>query len=450
MERQPGVSMYLQRRVPSFCCGRKTVHFVAFFALRSVTSAYSLCCRHCISGPVALLYVVTFVLVLPILFRHVRHSLFYSQPNDTVLLAAARKANSDRIVQAEMYFSSLNGSVRAQEERTNTSPDGTLTVALIVVTVSRDRHRIDNYEPKYLTQTVWKFHSLLNRWRPKNRFLRIQMSICNVDDDVASYGEANALSKHVPMFSRFTRRHVSTVHALEKEKDDYVFCLSKSLEIHKDAGYLFVVEDDALPTDDLFDVLQRVLEMHTERLYVRGEYRSRSSNVAFVKFFHPDRLLNFISFQPERLPELVAYAALLSTLLLAAVSAVACMFSPTNSSKSVNVLWKKLFLFSLVVTLACGRTGMSAWRRLALPRLYSYTPVPSCCTQALLFPRSSALLTVNYLNSNTCTDDFGKDSVLDNMLKDLQMTAYLVQPNTFTHIGIYSSLRNHIVNPLLM
>jgi len=88
------------------------------------------------------------------------------------------------------------------------------------------------------------------------------------------------------------------------------------------------------------------------------------------------------------------------------------------------------------------RSGLAVFLQL------TYTPATGCCTQALLFPRSSAVVTVNYLNNSRCKKGFAKDSALDDMLNDLQMTAYLVQPNTFTHIGLYSALRDHIVDPL--
>ena len=399
---------------------------------------------------ISLLYAVTFLLILPIIFHNARHSAFYLHLNKTVLKESMKNANTLRIVQAEKYFSSLNGSgLFNQHIPSSTIVANRVTVALTIITVSRNRHEIDNYEPKYLTQIVWKFHSLLMKWRPHNQRIHVQLSICNVDSMVASYHEANKLSKFVPMFSRFNDTHFSFVHTLEKEKQDYLFCMNKSLEINADADYVFLVEDDALPTDDIFDVLQHVLLLHTEQSFVHGEFHSKPSDIAFVKFYHPEWLLSFISLQPERLPELFSYAAILST-LLTIVYAMTCGFPTTGNVVTVDICWGRLFVFSLIVMLACGRTGVSEWRRLSSPIFYSYTPAPSCCTPAMLFPRSAAQLTVNYLNNSTCGNNFAKDSVLDKMLKDLHMTAYLVQPNTFTHIGVYSSLRLRIVDPLMV
>jgi len=400
---------------------------------------------------IVLLCATAILLILPILLRDARHSAFHLFLNKTVLMESMKNANSQRILQAEKYFSLLNTSGMYNQHMSHSSiaSEQLINVSLTIITVSRNRHEIDKYEPKYLTQTVWKFHSLLEKWLLHSQRLHVHMSVCNVDSIVASYHEAHTLSKFVPVFSRFNNPHFSLVHTLEKEKQDYMFCLNKSLEVHTEANYVFLVEDDALPTDDIFDVLWHVLLMHTEQSFVRGEFHSKPSDLAFVKFYHPERLLNFISLQPERLPELFSYAAVLST-VLTVVYAVICGFATTNDVVTVDICWRNLFLFSLILTLACGRTGISEWRRLASPVFYSYTPAPSCCTPAMLFPRLAAQLTVMYLNNNTCTNNFGKDSVLDNMLRDLHLTAYLVQPNTFTHIGVYSSLRWRIVDPFMV
>ena len=424
---------------------KKCYSFAVLYPVKHIASYWTLS----LGRRISLLYAVTFLLILPVIFHDARHSAFYLHVNKTALKESMKHANSHRIIQAENYFSSLNGSGLFDRYMPSRSVAADhITVALSIITVSRNRHEIDSYEPNYLTQIVWKFHSLLVKWQQRNERLHVQLSICNVDSRAASYDEAHKLSQFVPLFSRFNDTHFSFVHTLEKEKQDYLFCMNKSLEINADADYVFLVEDDALPTDDIFDVLQHVLLMHTEQSFVRGEFRTKPSDIAFVKFYHPEWLLSFFSIQPERLPELLSYAAILSTLLTVAY-AITCGF-PATRNVTVDFCWCRLFLFSLIVMLACGRTAVSEWRRLASPVFYSYTPAPSCCTPAMLFPRSAALLTINYLNNSTCGNNFGKDSVLDTMLKDLQMTAYLVQPNTFTHIGVYSSLRLRIVDPLIV
>jgi hypothetical protein len=383
-----------------------------------------------------------------------RYSIFFSQPgNDTVAIEKMSLENSNRLSEAHHYLKSLNetklhGTFHSFFLGATTREAPAVTVALTVITVSRNRHVVDSYEPMYLTQVIWKFLSLLQFEQHlvnSDSFpVIVNLSICNVDHDPASYAEANQVSQFVPMFSRFAQTHFSMVHILEKEKQDYVFCLNHSMATHPD--YVFLVEDDAMPSDDIFKVLRHVLEAHMQRKFLHGEYVDVNENIAYVKFYHPERLLNFIAFDRERLPELFSYVALLSSVL----TALYMFCFKTDTTVTVNVIWQKLSIFSLLVILACGRTGVSEWRRVASPTFYSLTPAPSCCTPAMLFPNTAAQQTVAYLNATTCQNNFGKDSVLDNMVHEKAMTAYLVQPNTFTHIGMYSSIRDRIVDPFMV
>jgi len=61
---------------------------------------------------IGLLYAVAMLLVIPPnLLRNIRYSLLYPHRNVTaVLLNSMKSANTDRIIQAEKHFSSLNSS----------------------------------------------------------------------------------------------------------------------------------------------------------------------------------------------------------------------------------------------------------------------------------------------------------------------------------------------------
>ncbi len=56
------------------------------------------------------------------------------------------------------------------------------------------------------------------------------MFICNVDFDPASYTEAYNLSSIVPLVNRFNKTTLPLIHTLEKEKQDYVFCLNQTVK----------------------------------------------------------------------------------------------------------------------------------------------------------------------------------------------------------------------------
>jgi hypothetical protein len=417
------------------------------------TCPYRVCCRTAHNRRLTILYVVTFFLILPYLCSNLKYSVFYSIHNETQAKDFLVLENSKRLGRAEEYFKMLYNSnaqdaqqksvVTALVDHDRTSAP--ITVALTVITISRNRHKIDSYEPKYLTQAVWRFLTLLDDWKlrmQENSRLKIQLSICNVDHDPTTYREALWIGKFVPVFQRFQSTHFSVVHVLEKEKQDYVFCLNQSLADGVD--YVFLVEDDAMPVDDVFDVLQHVVSMHIEHRHSHGDIVEQNvDNLVYVKFYHPERLLNFISLDPERLPELFAYTVILASTLTA--FCVLCFHVD-----SVNVLWRRLTIFSLLVVLTVGRPGVGEWRRIATPNFYSVTPAPSCCTPAMLFPRSGAEHVVRFLNASSCENNIGKDTLLDRMIIEKHLKAYLVQPNTFTHIGMYSSLREKLVDPFLV
>ena len=269
--------------------------------------------------------------------------MFYTVGNATQAADRFTRENTERIELAEQYFQNLNQSgyvVRTSLDETviDQKKVKPTTVALTVITVSRNRHAIDKYEPKYLTQIIWKYMVLMNEERQnpdQNYPLHVELSVCNVDHDPASYHEARQVAQFVPIFNRFNTTHLSMVNVLEKEKDDYVYCLNRSLVDKPE--YVFLVEDDAMPTDDLFLILRHVLHMHIENGRDRGDIVQKKENLAYVKFYHPERLLSFFGLERERLSELYAYVSLLS--LFSTGIYMACF--KTDSTISVHKLWRK-------------------------------------------------------------------------------------------------------------
>ncbi len=110
-----------------------------------------------------------------------------------------------------------------------------------------------------------------------------------------------------------------------------------------------------------------------------------------------------------------------------------------------------LILYFILSAGAIGRPHLLQLRFLFKPYLTSFMRAPECCTQALLFPREGAELVTRYLNSVTCRHGWSKDMALLAMEhENKQYKAYMVQPNLFTHVGIYSSLRQRIIDPYLI
>ncbi len=108
-------------------------------------------------------------------------------------------------------------------------------------------------------------------------------------------------------------------------------------------------------------------------------------------------------------------------------------------------------LYFILVAGAIGRPHLLQLRFLFKPYLTSFMRAPECCTQALLFPNKGAQLVTQYLNSVTCRHGWSKDMALLAMEQEnSQYKAYMVQPNLFTHVGIYSSLRHRVIDPYLI
>lgn len=316
------------------------------------------------------------------------------------------------------------------------------TIAITIITVSRNRHTIMNYEPRYLTQTLASFLRLLNTSTYGPRHFRVELFVCNVDPQPDSYVEVKNLPKWINIFQRFPQNSVPLSNMgydakIEKEKQDYVFCLEKSLE--QNVSHMLLVEDDALPLQDLFPVIDHLVLSNSGNVGT-----SSSSNVTFFKLYHPERLLGYISIEFERIPELLSLSCLFSLVLLR-------IYTRWWSRTSVSVLflWIIFFVYSGLTFLAIGRVNIIEFRRFST-FLYQLTPAPTCCTPAMLFPRQGGQLVADYLKSVTCRSKYAKDTALDEFRKKKRLIARMVQPNLFKHIGQFSSLRSELVNPFIV
>lgn len=308
-----------------------------------------------------------------------------------------------------------------------------IDVGISIISVSRNRHSFDEYEPRYLSQVVAYFLEQLQN--SSKLQLTYKLFICNVDEEPSTFNEALKLSRIIPTFNRFpntskTQRRTITL-TLEKEKEDYVYCGEQTLR--QNVSYVFLVEDDALPHRDLFTVLDYLLTKQKHKM-----------NATYVKFYHPDRLLGYISFELERIPELIGISIMMAALFVSLYQKL----RPTNNINQ-SVLWTASIIYFILVFLAIGRQNLIELRRISR-YLYQVTPAPSCCTPANLYTRHGMRQIVDYLKSIQCYSKFGKDTAIDTFRKENKLSALMVQPNLFQHIGMYSSLRDNILNPFIV
>ena len=125
-----------------------------------------------------------------------------------------------------------------------------------------------------------------------------------------------------------------------------------------DPAYVMLVEDDALPMEDFFPVLARILSHHVERHWRGGDLVEHSEKVAYVKFYHPDRLLGYWSVERERLTDLVGVVVLCGT-VLAVLYCAAC-----DDASGVHLAWVLSCAYCLGVVLVIGRANVNELRRL--------------------------------------------------------------------------------------
>lgn len=369
----------------------------------------------------------TFLVVLPTLCFHLRFSVYSKmfKDNRTEGQMLLNRENDKRIKFTNRFLKNRSYQMSQVGE--------TIDVGISIISVSRNRHGIDNYEPKYLSQVIAHFMYYLEK--SSSLKLNYQIFVCNVDDEPSTFEEALNISHIVPTFNRFPNysfSHRRTISSrLEKEKEDYIFCGEQTLL--QNVSYVFLVEDDALPHKDLFTVLDYLLTVHKDKL-----------NVTYVKFYHPDRLLGFISFELERIPELIGLSITMAALLVSVYQ----KFLPTHKINYL-VLWIASITYFLLVFTAIGRQHINEIRRIS-KYFYQITPAPSCCTPANLYTRHGMKQTINYLKGVRCYSKFGKDTAIDQFIKKSKLGAVMIQPNLFQHIGMYSSLRDNLVNPFIV
>ncbi|XP_064602800.1 post-GPI attachment to proteins factor 4-like [Liolophura sinensis] len=377
------------------------------------------------------LYLVTFLLILPVLCFKLRFSVYHIRPRPEEAEKNYMKAeNNERVKQAVKTIEAHRASLTHAPEDSSA-----VDVAITIITLSRNRHKFGSFEPKYLSQAVSSYLQLLHT--PEAQEKHYKLYICGVDTEPHTYYEYKNLTRFLPSFQRFADhgKRVSVPDVFTKEKDDYVYCLNQTLQTG--AKNVLLVEDDALPLADLFLVLNHVMDTHLHTLH-REVNQGDQQAPAFIKLYHPDRLLGYWSPEVDRIPQLLAFGCLWGSLL--------CVLYGRKYSSSSSCLWAMFCLYFMLVAMAIGRQNLLEWRRLS-KHFYLYTRTASCCTPAILYPKVGAEKVVRFLAGKTSHRDFPKDMALDEFRGKTGSSAYMIQPNLFRHIGLISSLRSTVLNP---
>ncbi|XP_028404808.1 transmembrane protein 246-like [Dendronephthya gigantea] len=377
-------------------------------------------------------YCSTFLIILPLLCNRLKYSMYYGvlwDRNITEENLRMREENDKRLMEAKQEFRNIMKSNEVVRE-----PNNFTDVVITLITVSRER---GDYNPYYLIQTVSKLLKRLRKDASKLDFTYGVM-VCNVDSLPNEYTEAKEISKFIHTTVKYTKQPNKVMNRFEKEKQDYVYCLQKSLQFQP--KYVLLMEDDAYPKDQMLLVLEYGIYNIFEEKY--SEFFHRRRKVAYLKLYHPERLLGFLSAEVYRLFELAGAIILI------------CMSSivPTRTFRS-RISWNFLIqacIYVVFLAFAIGRPNLLGIRTLS-PYFHSFVNAPSCCTPANLYTYKSAKMVIDSMSGKVCYPGHAKDVLLDEFLGESGYSAIYVEPNIFKHIGQYSSLRQgRVLDPYVV
>lgn len=366
----------------------------------------------------------------------------YHKRSDTLELA--KKLNSLRLSKALKYFNQTNSgdSSSFYIERAKRGPD----IVACIVSVSRsDLHP----ETGYLIQTSSVVDSII---KSDTVFKDTLLFICNVDQSPDEHNDAHFLQSYIPYVSKYGNNSFGKSFSVSKFKsnhsdmsrrrefEDYIFCLNVSKSF--DSPYVLMLEDDVLPYKNLFEILHYTVKQHNlQHLEHLGRTAAPGRDFAFLKLYYPERWQGFAN-EVDKILELVSISSLGGALLLMVVSVF-----PSNSELPYLL---KLFYFifgaflTMMSALIIGRHSLISLRRI-LPQLFVFKRTPGCCTPAMFY--SSAVLP-DLMQHLMFHSNVNKDLAINNFIKQTNIPGYILEPNLFRHIGMYTSLTDAYKPPI--
>jgi len=348
-----------------------------------------------------MLFLITFLVILPIFTRRWPYSVYHH-----ILADAEQQEEADSSsvpVQSRDYLDGLTSHQSVGRDENNDN----ISLLVTIVTVRREGRF-------YLSRVVSRLHQLILSEKNNGK---TGVLICNVDSKPELHQEAEELARIYPVIRKLSSSSTLTITDLfEKEKEDYAFCLNASRNLFRFAQHLVLLEDDALPVQDFLPVTRRFL----------NQLDWRHPDFFYLKLFHPERLQGYIQPEPWRWFEWLALSTLMAYF-------------------AVMVIGRKSLFFFLAVYFFL-LTGCLGRQHLLLPlrrwmSLYSLLSATHCCTPAMAFSRDSALRVVHFLSSITCRKGYAKDTALHLHVGRSTEKAFVIEPNLVHHIGLKSTLR---------
>ena len=377
------------------------------------------------------LYSVTFTVVLPLVCSDWSYSVYYmSSASRSELEQKAMKVNARHATKAKDYLWHLNPS---DAKELNKGKQG-IDLAIGIVTVPR---KIRAQKLEYLTQTFVKLYQ--NIQQDSGSKFHKMLLVCNVFAGPGNHTEAQSLSSFVRVSERFPVNDPGAVimDRFNKEKDDYAYCIDELLKFQPQ--YVLIVEDDALPYPNIFEVLKTILH-HLKNDPLDGRALRRTKDWAYLKLYYPERWKGY-SFEVIPLIELTGLGLIGGTVF------VFCGFLFRRSTHSSTfVQFSSGFLYFVLVAVMIGRPYLIEWRRITK---YTYTlvPAPDCCSPTILYAADKAKQLSDHLKMLRCSATFPLDAAIDNFSRSKRYNKYLIEPNLVQHIGMLSSIKTFSEHP---
>ncbi|XP_075698404.1 GPI-N-acetylgalactosamine transferase PGAP4 [Rhinoderma darwinii] len=291
----------------------------------------------------------------------------------------------------------------------------------LVITIITTRRRPEYH---YLLQVALGFHDRLNDCGTDCSGFKLL--VCNVDPLPDTHTDACLLSQILPSVARHVSEQVvEAPNRFEQEKQDYAFCLSRSLEIFF-PQYVLLVEDDAVPFTDIFSAFFHLVQVRFPKEPLGGGL--------YTKLYHPERLQGYLNPEPVRILEWIGLGGI-SGLVLTWLYTI--IFHRPRFSWRVFVA---LTIYAMLLAELAGRHYLLELRRVS-PSLYNVVPATECCTPAMLFSGASGRRTLEYLKELQCEPGYAKDIALYKELGKRKERAWALEPNMVRHVGMFSSLR---------
>ena len=193
--------------------------------------------------------------------------------------------------------------------------------------------------------------------------------------------------------------------------------------------YVLLLEDDALPRNDMLNVIHSLL------LSLDEHHRKWS----LIKLYYPERWQGY-AFEMSRILELLSIGTLSGFAFLALHHQ--CGKHPI-SRMSRNLKCASFFIgfwYGILCCLAIGRLHLLELKHWS-PYMYSLRAAPDCCSPGILYPADIVPELVKRLNSTQCHHNYPLDMALASHTRHIGQSTYIIEPNVIRHIGLVSTIK---------